>query len=112
MAHDAHKAEVDALAGELERVWDKAAAKAPHTPGPWHVLRNDVVDARSCHIASAQFNPAGRANSTEQMPANARLIAAAPDLLAALQKIATGGHWLGECIRTAQAAIAKAEGRD
>lgn len=68
------------------------------TPGPWrvdgHVGRNDIVnysivsisgDAVGCAPVAEvlQYNP--RPMPTERVEANARLLAAAPDLLAALE---------------------------
>lgn len=56
---------------------------AEHTPGPWHVggsLASFVFDAKSEPIADPAF---GR--SILETQANARLIAAAPALLAALE---------------------------
>lgn len=70
------------------------------TPGPWrvdgHVGRNDIVnysiisisgDAVGCApIAEVlRYNP--RPIPTERVEANARLLAAAPDLLAALESL-------------------------
>jgi len=53
-----------------------------HTPGPWHYREGSriVVDGGGWWIAEVQ---AGRADNSSE--ANARLIAAAPDLLAALE---------------------------
>ena len=59
-----------------------------HTPGPWHITRNDfcvwITNAGKAQIAKA-FRPAGM--TPETCDANARLIAAAPDMAAALQAI-------------------------
>ena len=83
---------------------DKAVA---HTPGPWQSERKKV-------FASSPIAFADDYNKSEpEAYANARLIAAAPDLLAALKKIAelpvaVGGSY---CIDIARAAIAKAEGK-
>lgn len=62
---------------------------AKHTPGPWfHALQ---AGAETQHFI---YGPHGKpriaevlGNSTEQITANARLIAAAPELLAALQAV-------------------------
>lgn len=104
-----------------------AGTKATHTPGPWH--RNIraggkypvVFAGRNQHVAQVvqQADPA-------ETEANIDLIAAAPELLAALQKIERGGvavridAALNECpinpdvlqaiIDDARAAIAKATG--
>lgn len=61
--------------------------QAKHTPGPWRIARDYspehgetpyIVDGAGKNVAMAAYMP------TEQ-GANARLIAAAPDLLAALE---------------------------
>lgn len=59
-----------------------------HTPGPWHtgdgtMGRRIVYDARGMAIADAKLFHGKRASGEDF--ANARLIAAAPDLLLALQ---------------------------
>lgn len=86
-----------------------------HTPGPWHFDGHQYD-----HIVwSSDRNRVCFLTSTGPTEANARLIAAAPDLLAALKDMVDGaplecgepdcpdcGPW-----RTARAAIAKAEGR-
>ena len=52
-----------------------------HTPGPWHVAGKEQVQIRSeKHQIAKAWSFAGKTGQ-----ANARLIAAAPDLLAALQ---------------------------
>jgi hypothetical protein len=87
-----------------------------HTPGPWAIgLESDddrfqVIASTGEHICYVELDPVG---------SNARLIAAAPDLLAALK-------WAVDCsdmnlddldldtcaaLDAARAAIAKAEGR-
>jgi hypothetical protein len=54
-----------------------------HTPGPWKV-REDYAGAMSV-VSHDHFLARVGPPNTEQAVANARLIAAAPDLLAALQ---------------------------
>lgn len=61
-----------------------------HTPGPWKVFRTDAGELDSittmdglCVASTVTFY------GNNQGEANARLIAAAPDLLAALYQIAT-----------------------
>ena len=63
-----------------------------HTPGPWETDRNNVHSAQIATIHHCLNNdwvevwsPNAFAASEEEMEANARLIAAAPDLLEALQ---------------------------
>jgi hypothetical protein len=91
-----------------------------HTPGPWEA-ENESVSAGFDMVADV-FGA-----TTEQRDANARLIAAAPDLLAALKALVgndsvrylddegpRGEGWqsneLAAAIAAADAAIAKAEG--
>jgi hypothetical protein len=76
-----------------------------HTKGPWHITSWGSVDAKDRQIALVQ-------NGGVIDMGNARLIAAAPDLLAALVELASvGAEAWGDnrpCIREARAAIAKA----
>ena len=80
-----------------------------HTPGPWTPMGLD--DGTWIIGRGPNFVPPF-AWATEE--ADARLIAAAPDLLAALERIATEGHEperLGfQAKAIARAAIAKAKG--
>jgi len=50
-----------------------------HTPGPWTKDRNIIEDANGNEIARVSYERSG------YVQANARLIAAAPDLLEALR---------------------------
>lgn len=92
-----------------------------HTPGPWriHPFGHYDVAAHQPGFGEMIVANCGGANSNvmdlgEIKKANARLIAAAPDLLAALKDVV---GWIetsseGEqATRIALAAIAKAEGR-
>lgn len=93
------------------------SGEARHTPGPWHVCK---PSARSLpHIKSADGiyvmdAPArnGKQHAKVRQLADARLIAAAPELLEALQLIvqwdAAGMALLDHHIARANAAIAKA----
>ena len=82
-----------------------------HTPGPWRVKPGaNIVEAQFCGEWYALAN-IGILNINdlnvllpyrEQTPANARLIAVAPDLLAALKALT------GE-VRASQAALAQGE---
>lgn len=99
--------------------------KASHTPGPWHLgLRQAeqiVYNAAGWAVANATVYHGKQ--DVEECKANARLIAAAPDLLAALEGIFENcamvhKHW-GEgsnakgadaAIRAAQDAIKSARG--
>lgn len=94
-----------------------------HTPGPWHVDGRDVcawdgkIETTICECYS--HTSIGRSNAED----NARLIAAAPDLLSALQECITDdnafcmvsatddGKWrrrIASINATARAAIANA----
>jgi len=91
---------------------------AKHTPGPWEV---EMPGPRDQIQAIAVYGPAedGRTEIAWDVKreANARLIAAAPDLLEALKAVEefeaptadlrSGGETI---LRTIRAAIAKAEG--
>ena len=102
---------------------------AQHTPGPWVVVwspktgRPVGIDAPNDADIPGAVGGVVRQNGIG-MPgsalgcANARLIAAAPDMLAALREISDSiigddvpGRELRAIARTARAAIAKAEGR-
>ncbi len=90
--------------------------KAKHTPAPWQVERNYVLDKDRWTVAHCYR--ADCASSDGEVEANASLIAAAPDLLALI----TADKWLDcpwcfvrkddghadDCAK--QAAIAKARG--
>ena len=79
---------------------------AKHTPGPWHV-------ANGCQIRSAkdQIAKAWMMRNGEGL-ANANLIAAAPELLAALEMVMRRGRIddSEEAMNQVAAAITKAKG--
>ena len=84
-----------------------------HTPGPWLNMGNFVyaLNADGENIFSAYVQDAHTAHS--QLHANAILMAAAPDLLEALELMVTThdeGGWPTATITIARAAIAKAKG--
>jgi len=87
-----------------------------HTPGPWKVFWAKGHQHMFIGIGTEDgegITSIWRSNS-EEAAANARLIAAAPELLAALQDCLRehGGYTIkGECERNACAAIAKATGK-
>lgn len=88
---------------------------AKHTPGPWRVVISDNGDR--CEIEAANKDCVARAfapfpfdTSWDERDANARLIAAAPELLEALQDLVDTGFVGGPQLKRAQAAIAKATG--
>lgn len=96
--------------------------KTEHTPGPWDVRYYDnngqaVVSAEHIEIATCWHHCVG--SIEKEMHANARLIAAAPDLLVALQdvdalwmhhSIAHGDGKISPLHEQVIAAIAKAKG--
>jgi len=95
----------------------KNTMKTKHTPGPWQVRQNDCVYARGRLIADCEVTAYDKrpAPPNHQDTVNAKLVAAAPDLLEALQRLqmATLGYThRNEIVQTAldsaQAAIAKA----
>lgn len=68
------------------------SAAAKHTPGPWYAVASwveheddDVADICTCDPAAIGQEHLGR--STDEIYANVRLIAAAPELLASLQAL-------------------------
>lgn len=88
---------------------------AQHTPGPWSLCGPDtdlVRDENYRAVARASFRATPTANLIHETKANARLIAAAPDLLEALKWVVRisdeGGYPDGKCLQEARAAIAKA----
>lgn len=111
---------------EVRSVYEESQPMSKHTPGPWHVgieptmntirIRDNGMDALP--IATIFYSDGGKPRyQREESTANARLIAAAPDLLEACieahECIRTGGHF-ADSNRTMErlaAAIAKAEGK-
>ena len=101
--------------------------KTAHTPGPWEVAYLDhngqrVVRAEHIEVCTCWHHSVG--SIEKEMEVNARLIAAAPELLEALKKIIARHSELvcsGDCgfwdvedeeeMKLARAAISKAEGR-
>ena len=65
-----------------------------HTPGPWRAVPNapgisdTVIDSGRMVVADVISR-----KSTDELRANARLIAAAPELLEALQTCMAALHW-------------------
>ena len=104
-----------ALARSMEAQAKAKRENATHTPGPWvvhptthhpavrSVGTSDTGPRRICTVGSMNGNPVDKKN--------ARLIAAAPELLEALQFVmAASGEQLSTAFEQAQAAIAKATG--
>ena len=95
--------------------------RSTHTPGPWEIDEGDgmAIAKVSCFAITAPCMPnVGSGLSRDENAANARLIAAAPDLLDALRHMQScqscaQADW-SACPRGGQqaiAAIAKAEGQ-
>ena len=90
-----------------------------HTPAPWTAERDpshyDTLSSIRGGLGALRVEIGGYAGPPEQ-EANTRLIAAAPDLLAALQlwvvfdKTGTPNGEFGNAIKATYAAIAKATG--
>jgi hypothetical protein len=84
-----------------------------HTPGPWEISENEAGELDICEeVGGDMLADLAKCKNAQ---ANSRLIAAAPDLLAALRgfhpsQIKTPGE-LTRAWEVARAAIAKAEGR-
>jgi len=95
-----------------------------HTKGPWAISKNlswsendrgwTVFKRGEGHIATVSPRIADDSgNASEEGLANARLIAAAPELLEALQFVMVAhGEQLDLAFQQAQAAIAKATGSE
>ena len=93
---------------------------AKHTPGPWeavgNLVRSPMVQPQglSKGVQIAECRDAYFLSHTEESKANARLIAAAPELLEALQEMVSLVEMVipfdGPQQRKARAAIAKATG--
>jgi hypothetical protein len=83
-----------------------------HTPGPWQVGHFDSNMICDSDGANRGCSPIARVEGTAaKRRANARLIAAAPDLLEALRPLTKGVYWITDAqVKAARAAIAKAEG--
>lgn len=89
---------------------------AKHTPGPWRYVRGNGSPTTGQHMIAgakpgylAEVRDCGSGN----VEANARLIAAAPELLEALQLVvdtAENGGWPSAVLVITKAAIAKAKG--
>lgn len=99
-----------------------AEASVAHTPGPWTRTRGEqfrhdhsrgVRGPDGTYVAAAlDFN---RSDRDEECEANARLIAAAPDLLSALKnllQVCEDERESDDMLQDSRAAIAKAEGRE
>lgn len=88
--------------------------KNQHTPGPWAVSPYNNIVSKNGTVAKTEQMPG---NDDEERKANAHLIAAAPDLLSALQEMMSVfqdheqyDEESAEVVSIARAAIAKAGG--
>ena len=86
-----------------------------HTPGPWSIDKYDAIvhsEGERVVVNGVQWTQTSDPALREQYKANQRLVAAAPDLLAALKDMVDifdgyqGAQW-----KYAKSVIAKAEGR-
>lgn len=81
-----------------------------HTPGPWHWIAGDESTHRELMIEPGENSILYHGSDWPMKEANARLIAAAPELLAAVHAAVDGidstAPWAVKC----RAAIAKATG--
>jgi hypothetical protein len=97
--------------------------QAKHTPGPWIIDRNGDVNHHSYFVSD--FPIAMVSGPLTDKAANARLIAAAPDLLEALIETSSSLRQCFECdedaadaygiteqLKKADSAIAKATGKE
>lgn len=107
--YDPHDDDLQEAEGDIEH--PEPQPQPTHTPGPWTTNGKSIV-AKGRLIASTGFDV-----SDDGHMGNALLIAAAPDLLAALADIVAnidggGCPWRGSVMHeTARAAIAKALGK-
>lgn len=100
--------------------------KTQHTPGPWSVCSHSWSDTsiyakeddsyRVCRLSMLPISEENQSMLESEMDANALLIAAAPDLLEALEvvenSIQTTGFFRDSSMHgMIQAAIAKAKGK-
>ena len=89
-------------------------SKSKHTPGPWRVeaAGEKVIEADTTDVIAQPGHNFSIINPSQTLQANARLIAAAPDLLAALERKMSSNptDWVG-VDDFASAAIAKARVR-
>jgi hypothetical protein len=87
-----------------------------YTPGPWK-SSDEIgcafqISAKYTQVADVHINNnSTRHNVYKEARANATLIAAAPDLLAALEVLVNKPEIHSEDMQRARAAIAKAEGK-
>ena len=90
-----------------------------HTPGPWAAYPPEFTDGK-CWTVQTDSGMTVRVcgGDTPENGGNARLIAAAPELLALLNRMVqyvdeypTGGYHMNDVLKQCRDTIAKAEGR-
>ena len=89
--------------------------KQGHTPGPWHVCDPDVAVNAFIVVDEGNISIADCGCFSGNREANARLIAAAPDLLDALKMVQRSTEWPtmeSETQDAVSAAISRATGED
>ena len=89
---------------------------AAHTPGPWLIRKGDewthdvvTLEGESTEGEPMHWTVASANGRRDEVDANARLIAAAPDLLEIAKKLVSEGLSTS-LVSSARAAIAKATG--
>lgn len=103
---------------ETSAVPGEHAAAPQHTPGPWTVSNREITGPQDSGVIVARLPEWGiLADNPDPAPANARLIAAAPELLAALKVMTLTPGILAHleahdpmALKQARAAIAKVTG--
>jgi hypothetical protein len=85
-----------------------------HIPGPWELFasQNGAFDITALNGAVVICHREDWTHRANESRANARLIAAAPDMLAALKRVLAVADRKTEEFDAARAAIAKATGTD
>jgi hypothetical protein len=81
-----------------------------HTPGPWRVVQDPTHLSLQVYGQTLALFECWRRSDEQIELANARLVAAAPDLLEALEFVIRGVPDTWEGVQKARAAIAKATG--
>jgi len=84
-----------------------------HTPGPWTVTEHTNFKGEFTPVGSVRSQDwfVAKIEDAPEALANAHLIAAAPELLAALREMIVQGEWKPGALPRALAAIDKAEGK-
>lgn len=84
-----------------------------HTPGPWKAVGRDVLSMHASPRSSGPLVCVVDDNDDDRWPADSALIAAAPDLLAACERLLDAverGDHKAKAVDAARAAIARAKG--